>query len=142
MTRPWPEKYLSAPFVDGGRDAKGFDCWGLVALVMQNECAIPVPNYGEISASELVDIARQMEADTKGSEIWVRVIVPREFDVAVMSWFGKKIIGHVGIMLDERRILHTEKGAGVMVVDKDHDSIRRRIRGFYRHRKLVNVHAV
>lgn len=142
MSRPWPEKYLPVPFVDGGREASGFDCWGLVSLVMKNECAVPLPVYGEISAEELVDISRQMETDTKESEIWVPVISPREFDVVVMSWFGKKIIGHVGIMIDETRILHTEKGAGVMVVSRYHDSVKRRVRGFYRHRKLVNVSAI
>lgn len=76
----WAEKYVGLPFVDGGRDWKGCDCWGLVKLILQTECGIEVPSYGDIAASELLKVASMVADETK-KEPWHPVIHAQTFDV-------------------------------------------------------------
>jgi cell wall-associated NlpC family hydrolase len=137
----WPDRYMKVPFVDGGRSMSGADCYGLVRLVMERECSILLPSYGEISARDLAKIAVSMEADAS-SEAWVSAEQPREFDVAVMRWFARPQTGHVGIMIDSRRVLHTEERTGSpVIVPLTHYSIKGRVKYFRRHRELVSEHA-
>lgn len=136
----WSDRYMRVPFVDGGRDMAGADCWGLVRMVLKDMAGVEVPAYGDISATELAAVARQMTADAAGP-LWVPVAEPKELDVVGMRWFAKEGIGHVGIMIDGRRMLHSEDGTGPVVVDIGHYSIKRRIVKFVRHRELVHEHA-
>lgn len=137
----WPDRYMKIPFMDGGRAMSGCDCFGLVRLVMNDQCGILLPSYGEISARDLAKIAVSMEADAQ-SEAWIPVEQPREFDVVVMRWFARPQTGHVGIMVDDRRVLHTEERTGSpVIVPLTHYSIKGRVKWFRRHRGLVREHA-
>lgn len=137
----WADRYIRIPFIDGGRDHSGCDCWGMVRMVLKDQAQIEVPGYGEISAHDLASIGAGIERDAGDYEQWVEIDRPRQFDVVVMTWFGKRTTGHIGIMLDEHRILHTEDVSGPVIVERDHYSIKRRIKFFRRHRKLLNEFA-
>ena len=39
----WVNNYIGIPFVSGGRDKTGCDCYGLVRLILQNEYNIELP---------------------------------------------------------------------------------------------------
>ena len=131
---------VGIPFVDGGRTREGCDCWGLVRLVFAERAAIELPGYGEIGAEELLRVARKMEAATSDDETWRRIDGEprRALDVVTMKQLqsAKAVPIHVGVMLDDRRMLHTVRAADSHVVPIDHASVRTRIIGFYRHRDL------
>ncbi|MFA7279822.1 MAG: NlpC/P60 family protein [Sterolibacterium sp.] len=134
----WVANYVGMPFVDGGRDRKGCDCWGLVRLIYQNELKIELPSYGEISATDLVSIRDAMVDGRHNVETWVPVVgTPKEFDVVVMAWAGRNFAGHVGIAIDGLRLIHTEKGVDAAIVPMKHMSIKHRILGVYRHRSMA-----
>lgn len=134
----WAEKYMGARFKDAGEHGPGLHCWGLVRLVYAQELGIELPSYGEIAADELIRIARQIERSTATAS-WREVGRPQAFDVVLMT--GPALPGmklrqpfHVGVMIDEKRLLHIERQTGVTAPSLTHPAIRQRIVGFQRHR--------
>jgi len=138
--------FVGIPFRDGGRTAEGCDCWGLVRLV-HAAAGIDLPSHGEIGAGELSAIARQIGAaiDTErgsepGGNTWIPVtgLPRRALDVAVMRSMraAGRVPVHVGVMIDDRRLLHTEAGVDSHTVALTHASVAGRILGFWRHRLL------
>lgn len=120
MTREWADRYVGIPFVSEGRDRTGLDCWGLVALVYRNELGIVLPAYGEISAFDLVRIAREVSSACDGAGPWRRC-EPKPMAVAVMTatFTGERLRRapvHVGVFLDSSRILHAEANTDSCIV--------------------------
>lgn len=126
----WAAPYVGLPFGEGPGEVT---CWSLVRRVMAERRGIELPAYGEISARDLVRVARTMGREQL-AETWRAVSVPQEFDVALMrSARGGRAIVHVGIMIDGRRLLHVEDRTASVVVPLDHYSVRGRIVGFRRY---------
>lgn len=134
----WVNRYIGLRFVDGGRARAGVDCWGLVRLVYASELAIELPEYGEISAHDLIAVARNIDAGKDG-ETWqpVEITDLREFDICVMKYLGLKRIGHVGVITKQQRVLHIEDGIDAMQVPLNHVTIKGRIACFRRHKKTI-----
>ncbi len=133
--------YVGIPFLDHGRDRRGCDCWGLVRLVHLLEERIELPLHGEVSARELLEIARRVRAAT-ASAVWVDVTDrPRQaMDVVLMKAAEAKgsRAWHLGIMRDPKTILHTEEGVDSHLMALDDDVWgRHRIVGFRRHWQLA-----
>lgn len=136
----WANNYIRIPFVDGGRDHFGCDCWGLTRLVYREQLQIELPSYGEIDAKNLVSIARQMKVGSEDGEQWIRVAgLPQPFDVCLMTWFGKREIAHIGVMIDDKHVLHTEDKTGVCIAKVFHPHILSRIRTFFRHKAVAGA---
>jgi cell wall-associated NlpC family hydrolase len=131
--------YVGIPFVDGGRDMAGCDCWGLVRLVHFREAGIELPSYGEIAAADLLATARAMR-DGAISEPWTKVTgaARRAMDVVLMRRLGDsgRAPVHVGIMVDARRMLHIVRAADSHTVPLDHPTVKPRVLDFFRHRDL------
>lgn len=131
--------YVGIPFVDGGRDRNGCDCWGLFRLVYGDH-GIDLPDYGEIGATEMLRISREFSREMKVERTWRRLDgEPRQALDAVVMRRASEVDGpawHIGVMLDARRMLHTEAVTDSVVVPLDHHSVAPRILGFYRHRDI------
>ena len=129
----WWARYIGTPFKDGGRDADAVDCWGLVRLVYAAELGIDLPVYGEISARDLMRIARAMGA--RKDDGWNTITEPRAFDIVLMrsGRGGGDSVIHVGVMADARRVMHVEATVATTIVPLSHFSVAGRIVGFRRH---------
>lgn len=128
----WWSKYVGKPFVDGGRGPDAFDCWGLCRAAYQDALGVDLPSYGEISARDLVRVARTMSKDCDDG--WRMVSKPEEMDIALMrgaAGRGRAIV-HVGVMINSRRLLHIEPAAHAAIVPINHFSVRHRIAGYRR----------
>jgi cell wall-associated NlpC family hydrolase len=135
MTR----SYVGIPFVKRGWTREGCHCWGLVRLVYQEEVGIELPTYGEVSADELLAVARHVHRDA-ALEPWISVEAPpyRRLDVVLMKRLepGREPL-HIGVMMDERRMLHTTESVDSHVVPLSAAAIPFRIVGVHRHRSLA-----
>lgn len=101
----WTDRWLGIPYVPLGRGAAGYDCLGLF-MAVQAEVFGRVLDYGlvEIGAEEGAAVARHIGA-------WERVETARMGDAVLMrrgpGW-------HVGVALDDTRMLHAEAPASAI----------------------------
>jgi cell wall-associated NlpC family hydrolase len=128
----WWGKYVGKPFAPDARGPDTYDCWGLVQAVHRDRLGIDLPSYGEISARDLMAVARQMDGDS-AADPWRPVDQPREGDVAIMRGMHGRRIVHVGVMVDARHLLHVERDTHAAVVPVSHVSVAGRIAGYRRH---------
>lgn len=130
----WSIPYVGIPFVDGGRDRAGLDCWGLVHAVYREVLGIDLPTYGEISAHDVARVTERIREDSAGAP-WLPVSgAPQPFDVLVMR--GKPL--HVGVMVDRANVLHVEAAtASVIVPIARAPQVRWRRIAIYRHEALA-----
>lgn len=129
----WHHRFVGIPFADRGRDFSGCDCWGLVYLAYRQLLGIELPTYGEISAKDLLRVARNIGTQYK-CEPWVEPRAPRPLDVAVMHFHGSKLVGHVGLLVEGAQVLHTERSHDSALVPLSHMTVRHRIVAFRRYR--------
>ncbi len=97
-------KYIGLAFKDGGRDAKGLDCWGLVTLYYQNELGVILPDVG-VSAYDQEAIGlnyKQIAAN------WVQVDEPQPNCLCTFRNHLKfpDITNHVGVYVGDGKFLH------------------------------------
>lgn len=130
----WPKKYMRMRFKDKGRDVSGVDCWGLVCLVFKNELGITLPDYGETSVDDLRRVSAEMERNSN-DENWLEVETPKEFDVAIMRFYGHRTTGHVGLITPDGKLLHIESETNVSLVPLSHPMVKNRLKGFRRFRQ-------
>lgn len=117
----WWAPYIGTPFAE-------CHCWGLVRRVYRDMLHVDLPEYGEISARDLVKIAREIR--TACDTTWERVFDPRPFDVVTMR--ARKTVVHVGVVTRPGWLLHTEEACDAVTVPMDHISVRGRIVGYWR----------
>lgn len=127
----WANSYIGIQF-------HALKCWALVVRVYQEQLRIQLPTYGEISAENLIAVARQMRRDSSLYP-WFPVLGPtKEFDVATMvPRDGGQDITHVGIVVGNTHILHTEEAAACVCVPKSDSSIKYRLREYKRHAQCL-----
>lgn len=124
----WYAKYIGLPF---GEAAGQVTCWSLVKQVYADHLGVDLPAYGEISARDLVRVARTMEA--RKDDGWQAVTEPQAFDVCLMRTSrGGAIVAHVGVMIDALRVLHVEAASAAVVVPVSHMTVAGRILGYRR----------
>lgn len=135
----WLGAYVGIPYADAGATRDGCNCWGLVCLVLSEQCGIELPAYAEITANHMTEAARQMSHDCERPP-WRKVECPQTFDVALMTAMHgiTKIVGHVGVMSGENEVLHTWRATGAVNMPISHRLIRFKLLGFYRHESLLN----
>lgn len=130
MTQDWWGRYVGAPFADGGRGPYSYDCWGLLRAVYSDVRGVTLPTYGEVSSRDLLKIARAI--DSGRHDGWVSCEPEPIAAVLMRSGRGGARIVHVGVMVDERRMLHVEAATHAVVVPIRHPSVSGRIVEFRR----------
>jgi len=128
--------YVGIPFVDGGRDRSGADCYGIAVLVYDDLLRIPLPSY---SGAYVTATDRQACASLidRGKSIW-REITPgfeKAFDAVLMTEGG--IVRHIGIVAYPGYVLHTMPGRDSVIEPYRFGPLRLKIAGFYRHEAML-----
>lgn len=139
----WVEGYLSIAFVDKGRTERGCDCFGLVRLVLARQKVLILADYGFVAVRDRSSINEQITTAMANRDQWCPVSLSeaQAFDVVVMTATVTDQDWHVGIMVTERHVLHTEFASGPVCVDVSHSSVVHRLHPqnaplVYRHRDL------
>lgn len=122
------EKYLEIPFVDGGRDFSGCDCFGLISLIYAQELGIKLYDY-KISCEESSRINGEMEKQKISWEKLAEPIAPCILTVRMDA--NPAFTNHIGFVFKPGCFIHTTKTMGVSVNRYDSPLWERKISGFY-----------
>ncbi|WP_396586470.1 NlpC/P60 family protein [Bermanella sp. R86510] len=113
------EKYLTVPYIDGGRDVSiGVDCWGMVRHVLHEVFDKPLlESFSGITRSS----PSLMTAGYRESVSAFSLCKPKVGAVACCFYSdseGKQILHHVGLCINDHQVLHTssKKGADIASV--------------------------
>lgn len=127
----WWAGYVGMPFAEDREEGGGVTCWGLVRRIYAEQLAVDLPRYGEISARDLLRVARAMDAAKNDG--WNAVQAVQAYDVCLMRGpRGGAAVVHVGVMIDAQRLLHVEAATAAVVVPVTHFSVAGRILGYRR----------
>lgn len=122
-------RFLDVPFVRGGRDMQGADCWGLHRLIVAGMTGAVLPAFDTVAWDErgavigrerLAACWREVEADEADG-----------FDLALMNWSGEPV--HVGTIVEPGKLIHTRPETGPVLTTFSHPTVRHRLQGFYRY---------
>ena len=124
--------YVGLPFAPRGRTREGVDCWGLVVLVYRQILWLDLPSYDDryttLDSAERVDRAAII-AGERGA--WYEVEAPQAFDVVLFT-LGE-LAAHVGLVVDDGRMLHIQRGACSVIERYDTPKWQPRLAGCFRH---------
>lgn len=126
----WWTEYVGIPFVEKGRDRGGVDCWGLVNLIYREKLGIELPSYAENYRDTNDRAALQALVEAEKAAKWVAVEKPKPYDAVVLTMLGMPT--HVGIMVDDRHMLHCMRGTNTVREDITGLRWRHRVKGFAR----------
>lgn len=127
----WSNAYVGLPWLDGGRDSAGLDCWGLVRLVYEDRFGVELPSLsdGYRDTRDFDAIANLYEVERCD---WIERPGPAPGDVVAFRIIGIPL--HVGVIVDARSFLHAWVERGTCLDRLTSPAWRPRILGFYRHR--------
>lgn len=127
----WVGKYVGIPFVSGGRDKTGLDCYGLVRLVLRDEYGynLPVLNGDYTNALNVAETKR-LFCENVPLLCGKKIEAPEEKAVALIRMCGR--LCHVGLYAGDGFIIHARHRTGVVCERVSSPQLAGRVEGWYR----------
>lgn len=127
--------YVGLPWSDGGRSRDGYDCFGLVRLVLAEQLGIELPSYSEayVTASDREAVSTLIKGEL-GPWRSISAGWERPLDAVLMTEAG--IPRHIGVVASTGYVLHMPPGRESVVEPYRFGKLRLRVAGFYRHEKV------
>lgn len=122
---------ISVPFLVGGRDWSGWDCWGLVFVAHRELLGVDIPVLAADYdlATSFAELGAVVDRERPA---WAEVEKPAFGDVALFKI--SRFETHVAFVLDRGLMLHCLHGAGTLCERLDTLTWARRRAGYFRHR--------
>lgn len=127
----WTQKYVGIPFLSGGRDKRGVDCYGLVRLILNNEYGYDLPLLVNTYDNAL-DISETGSLFQKYVPLLCgeKISKPEEKAVALLKMRG--LPSHVALYAGDDFIIHAMSKNGVACERLSRPLLKSRIEGWYR----------
>ncbi len=124
---------IGIPYLAGGRDKNGIDCYGLFIEVMKR-FGVAVPDFADIVAVCDNTIGRSKILQDQIDNEWEKISEPESgCAVAIaMDYENPDIIQHLGVYVGKGKIIHIFRKMGVILSTIDNPMIKNRIRGYYK----------
>lgn len=139
----WSDSYVGIPFKDGGRDASGCDCGGLVLLILQRELGIAARDvnepYTRADFHTRAGNRRLASAVAWCLEDWRELPEGAElkpFDLVLYRVPGGAEC-HCGCVVTPRLMIHVEERHSAHLMKIAPKVYGYSLVGFYRHAQLV-----
>ena len=127
----WVDKYVGIPFISGGRNEKGCDCYGLVRLILEKEYNYKLPllvgNYSNALFFEETKNIFDKYVPLLTAE---KIQKPEEKSVCLIQI--RKVPCHVGIWAGDGYIIHSRNRVGSVCEKTDSLHFVGQILGWYR----------
>ncbi len=133
LAAAWTRNYLRVPFLDGGRDPEGWDCWGLVVWLawFRDRVRLPSLRHHYRKATSARETQAVAAAGVTGL---TRIGDSGEQAGDVAHFRGLGGIAHVGYVVAPGWILHVARGVLSSLCEFRADPIwKDRLLGIYRH---------
>ena len=124
--------FVGIPILSKGRTATGCDCYGLVRLIYQQE-GIELPLLLDYDNTTDRAVMTGMVARQPLLIGFKKVETPQPLDVLVIRQGGWNC--HLAVVLDERRMIHSEAGKGSAVELYSRPHIKPRIKEIWRYER-------
>jgi len=121
---------IGIPFLNGGRDLNGSDCWGVVMLVFER-FGVFVPDFA-ISCFDSLKINQKIDEQRR---CWKLLDEPEVPCLVVLRTSTKnpRVCNHTGVYVGENLFLHTFKKRNSCKEHINHPIWKKKIEGFYRY---------
>jgi cell wall-associated NlpC family hydrolase len=127
---PWAKDYVGIPFVSGGRDRSGADCYGLVRLARMEQFGGRLPLLsGDYADADNVAETEALMRSKRPLLAGRRTEAPEAGDVCVLKFQGLPV--HLGIYAGGGWLLHALKGVGSVLQRISDPRLAGRIEGWY-----------
>jgi cell wall-associated NlpC family hydrolase len=121
---------MFSPFVDGGRDVlTGLDCWGLL-MEVSRRMGHEIPDF-RVSCFASADTDERVREESPRLATRVDAPEPGAVVAMAMELLLPHAVQHFGVMVDNRRFLHTLECKGPLLTKIDDGYFCKRIKGFY-----------
>jgi len=133
MIAPWASAYVGIPFLTGGRDHSGCDCWGCLYLIYREVFGINLPSYAdEYDSVRDGDVIR--DTVKRHLNLWSAVplgdVLPG--DGLLFRLLGQPV--HIGVAVGDGRFLHVYNAIAASCIDRlAAPTWTRRVLGAYRY---------
>lgn len=123
-------RLISVPFVEGGSDYSGMDCWGFVREYFKlNTPSVILPNINihcGIADSEQIGVFVNRYKSN-----FIKVSTEVFPSIIVIKYNDPIYANHVGVFLGGNKFIHTRRKVGVSIDSIDSPAWRRKIEGYY-----------
>ena len=126
------DPFIGVPFLDGGRDFTGVDCWGLAVLYYRYALGITLPDYRIGCAFASMIAAKIAEEEKSGA--WRELEHPELDCIVLMALDASqpRVRQHIGVYVGQGQILHTTASMGASyLIRLDQPLIQCRTRGYF-----------
>ena len=127
----WAKKYVGIPFVSGGRDKTGTDCYGLVRLILADEYGFDLPMLlGDYTNA--LNVAETKTLFMRNVPILCgrKISGPEEKAVALMRMCGR--LCHIGLYAGDGYIIHSRHKVGAVLERLSSPQLAGCVEGWYR----------
>ena len=108
------QRFIGIPFVDGGRDMSGLDCYGLFIRIAR-ELGCPISDYEydkewyrRKARNPFIEDAHLFATEIKRSEI-------RSGDAIMFYGPIRTVVSHIGVALGGGKFIHTRDPMGTII---------------------------
>ena len=127
----WVKKYIGIPFISGGRDKTGSDCYGLVRLILCNEYNIELPILiGGYTDALRIEETKKLFLENIPILCGDKINTPEEKAVVLMRMNGR--LCHVGLYAGDGYIIHSRHNLGAVCERLSSPQLAGCVEGWYR----------
>ncbi len=124
------QRAIGVPFVAGGRDFGGWDCWGLIVCAYKFCWNINLPTYKDAPPLDFAMVSSLVDEELVN---WVETTDPTPGDVILLR--NGLLPSHVGLIFSKGRMLHVEKGIETCIENYTSLIWKNRVVGIFKYAK-------